>query len=90
MAIGHSPNTAIRGATELENGYIKVQKSGIHGTRPRPASRVCSLLGDVMDHIYCQAITPSTLCAGRADAERYLMGWLNKVNNLLQVSNKRK
>ena len=75
VAIGHSPNTAIfEGQLELENGYIKVQ-SGIHGNATQASIPGIFAAGDVMDHIYRQAITSAgTGCMAALDAERYLDG----------------
>ncbi|PWC10409.1 thioredoxin-disulfide reductase [Brenneria roseae subsp. americana] len=75
IAIGHSPNTAIFGGQlELENGYIKVQ-SGIHGNATQTSIPGVFAAGDVMDHIYRQAITSAgTGCMAALDAERYLDG----------------
>lgn len=73
IAIGHSPNTAMfNGQLELENGYIKVQ-SGIHGNATQTTVPGVFAAGDVMDHIYRQAITSAgTGCMAALDAERYL------------------
>ncbi|MEI7187295.1 thioredoxin-disulfide reductase [Dickeya dianthicola] len=73
IAIGHSPNTAIFGdQLALENGYIKVQ-SGIHGNATQASIPGVFAAGDVMDHIYRQAITSAgTGCMAALDAERYL------------------
>lgn len=73
IAIGHSPNTAIFGdQLALENGYIKVQ-SGIHGNATQTSIPGIFAAGDVMDHIYRQAITSAgTGCMAALDAERYL------------------
>ncbi|WKA64262.1 thioredoxin-disulfide reductase [Pectobacterium aroidearum] len=75
IAIGHSPNTAVFGSQlELENGYIKVQ-SGIHGNATQTSIPGVFAAGDVMDHIYRQAITSAgTGCMAALDAERYLDG----------------
>lgn len=75
IAIGHSPNTAVFGGQlELENGYIKVQ-SGIHGNATQTSIPGVFAAGDVMDHIYRQAITSAgTGCMAALDAERYLDG----------------
>ncbi|MBG6247781.1 MULTISPECIES: thioredoxin-disulfide reductase [Symbiopectobacterium] len=73
IAIGHSPNTAIfDGQLALENGYIKVQ-SGIHGNATQTSIPGVFAAGDVMDHIYRQAITSAgTGCMAALDAGRYL------------------
>ncbi|HEJ9628455.1 TPA: thioredoxin-disulfide reductase [Proteus mirabilis] len=73
IAIGHSPNTAIfDGQLELDNGYIKVQ-SGTKGNATQTSIEGVFAAGDVMDHIYRQAITSAgTGCMAALDAERYL------------------
>ncbi|MDR3432366.1 MAG: thioredoxin-disulfide reductase [Rouxiella aceris] len=78
IAIGHSPNTGIfEGQLALENGYIKVQ-SGIHGNATQTSIPGVFAAGDVMDHIYRQAITSAgTGCMAALDAERYLDGLAN-------------
>lgn len=75
IAIGHSPNTAIfAGQLALENGYIKVQ-SGSHGNATQTSIAGVFAAGDVMDHIYRQAITSAgSGCMAALDAERYLDG----------------
>jgi len=75
IAIGHSPNTAIfAGQLALENGYIRVQ-SGIQGNATQTSIPGVFAAGDVMDHIYRQAITSAgTGCMAALDAERYLDG----------------
>lgn len=73
IAIGHSPNTAIFAEQlELNNGYIKVQ-SGTQGNATQTSIPGVFAAGDVMDHIYRQAITSAgTGCMAALDAERYL------------------
>ncbi|MEQ4923874.1 thioredoxin-disulfide reductase [Proteus hauseri] len=73
IAIGHSPNTAIfNDQLELDNGYIKVQ-SGTQGNATQTSIEGVFAAGDVMDHIYRQAITSAgTGCMAALDAERYL------------------
>ncbi|UNH28119.1 thioredoxin-disulfide reductase [Moellerella wisconsensis] len=73
IAIGHSPNIAIFAEQlELNNGYIKVQ-SGTQGNATQTSIPGVFAAGDVMDHIYRQAITSAgTGCMAALDAERYL------------------
>lgn len=73
IAIGHKPNTAVFGAQlALDNGYIKV-KSGIQGNATQTSVEGVFAAGDVMDHIYRQAITSAgTGCMAALDAEHYL------------------
>lgn len=73
IAIGHSPNTAIfEDQLALDDGYIKVQ-SGTQGNATQTSIEGVFAAGDVMDHIYRQAITSAgTGCMAALDAERYL------------------
>lgn len=73
IAIGHSPNTDIfAGQLELDNGYIKVL-SGTNGNATQTSIPGIFAAGDVMDHIYQQAITSAgTGSMAALDAERYL------------------
>ena len=73
IAIGHKPNTKIfEGQLELKDGYIKV-KSGTEGRATQTSVEGIFAAGDVMDHIYRQAITSAgTGCMAALDAEHYL------------------
>ena len=73
IAIGHSPNTGLfEGQLDMEGGYITVQ-SGTQGNATQTSIEGVFAAGDVMDHIYRQAITSAgTGCMAALDAERYL------------------
>ncbi|MGB5398359.1 MAG: thioredoxin-disulfide reductase [Gammaproteobacteria bacterium] len=73
IAIGHKPNTAIfEGELEMHNGYIKVN-SGLDGNATATSVAGVFAAGDVMDHVYRQAVTSAgTGCMAALDAEKYL------------------
>ena len=73
IAIGHKPNTAIfEDQLEIHNGYLCVQ-GGAAGNATACSIEGVFAAGDVMDHVYRQAITSAgTGCMAALDAERYL------------------
>ena len=73
IAIGHKPNTALfDGQLEMHNGYLKVH-SGIDGNATQTSMEGVFAAGDVMDHVYRQAITSAgNGCMAALDAEKYL------------------
>ncbi|MEE9333169.1 MAG: thioredoxin-disulfide reductase [Granulosicoccaceae bacterium] len=73
IAIGHKPNTGIfTDQLDIEGGYIQV-KSGLAGNATATSVEGIFAAGDVMDHVYRQAVTSAgTGCMAALDAERYL------------------
>ncbi|BAZ94362.1 thioredoxin reductase [Thiohalobacter thiocyanaticus] len=73
IAIGHKPNTDMfEGQLDMAHGYIKV-KSGTEGNATAASVEGVFAAGDVMDHVYRQAITSAgTGCMAALDAEKYL------------------
>jgi len=73
IAIGHSPNTGIfEGQLDMSGGYINV-KSGTEGNATATSVDGVYAAGDVMDHVYRQAITSAgTGCMAALDAKAFL------------------
>mgnify|MGYP001815909965 FL=1 len=73
IAMGHKPNTSIfEDQLEIHNGYLCV-KGGASGNATACSIKGVFAAGDVMDHVYRQAITSAgTGCMAALDAERYL------------------
>ncbi|MCL6270686.1 thioredoxin-disulfide reductase [Sansalvadorimonas sp. 2012CJ34-2] len=73
IAIGHSPNTELFvDQLDMKDGYLKVQ-GGSEGNATQTSVEGVFAAGDVMDHVYRQAITSAgTGCMAALDAEKYL------------------
>ena len=73
IAIGHSPNTGLfKDQLDMQGGYLSVQ-SGSQGNATATSVAGVFAAGDVMDHVYRQAITSAgSGCMAALDAERYL------------------
>jgi thioredoxin reductase (NADPH) len=73
IAIGHTPNTNLfEGQLDMTNGYIQVM-GGLEGNATQASTPGVFAAGDVMDHVYRQAITSAgTGCQAALDAERFL------------------
>ncbi len=73
IAIGHKPNTDIFGdQLNMQHGYLTVT-GGIEGNATQTSIEGIFAAGDVMDHVYKQAVTSAgTGCMAALDAERYL------------------
>lgn len=73
IAIGHTPNTDLfKGQLDISNGYIRVN-AGMDGNATATSIPGVFGAGDVMDHVYRQAVTSAgTGCMAALDAKRYL------------------
>jgi len=73
IAIGHKPNTDLfNGQLDMKGGYISVQ-GGADGNATATSIDGVFAAGDVMDHVYRQAVTSAgTGCMAALDAEKYL------------------
>jgi thioredoxin reductase (NADPH) len=73
IAIGHKPNTDLfSGQLDMKDGYIHVH-GGVDGNATATSIEGVFAAGDVMDHVYRQAVTSAgTGCMAALDAEKYL------------------
>ena len=73
IAIGHKPNTDIFAEQlNMNNGYIQVH-GGAAGNATATSIDGVFACGDVMDHVYRQAVTSAgSGCMAALDAEKYL------------------
>ena len=73
IAIGHKPNTDLfLDQLDMAQGWLKV-RGGTEGNATQTSIPGVFAAGDVMDHVYRQAITSAgSGCMAALDAEKYL------------------
>jgi thioredoxin reductase (NADPH) len=73
IAVGHTPNTQLfENQLEMRGGYIVV-RGGLDGNATETSVPGVFAAGDVMDHVYRQAVTSAgTGCMAALDADKYL------------------